>query len=145
MAIVNVNPRDEKRPMLEQAGQYGPGLQYPADVELTRFDSPNAEGLLDFMPAYDREGNDGPYWHLNIKVTLTNGRVVFVRNWQRSRQLRKTLDVMGIPVTDNPDGTYSFDDAQVAPRKLGGVDVKAPREAPDGRQFAGEVKAIIGG
>lgn len=145
MAIVNVNPKMDKRRILEQGGQYGQGLQHQADVELTNFESPNEEGKLDRMPPFDKDGEEGPYWYLNIKVATPDGKRTFVQEWQRSRQLRTTLQVIGVPVTDNPDGTFTFDDSQVAPRKLGGIEVEAPRETPDGRRFGGRVKQIIGG
>ena len=73
MATVVVKPKTEDFGVLE-GGQYGPGLQNEATVELTEFESTDATGMLERMPGYDKDGAEGPYYRFNVKVTLADGK-----------------------------------------------------------------------
>lgn len=146
MAIVNIKPVAEDRPVLE-GGQYGPGLQNDAHVELTAFEFPDENGMLDRMPAYDRDGEKGPYVRFNVRVDLANGGGTrFVEEWRTfTNRLKNDLRNCGVEVQDKPDGSFDFDPQQVAPRELGGIEVKAPRQSkqdPD-RRFPGGIKGFI--
>jgi len=153
MAHVNVDPKNEPKPYLEEGGTYGPGLDHEAVIEVTEFVSPNEEGMLvsergfDVMPGYDREGAKGTYWYWNFKVTTDEGRIVFLRAHTQESKLKKWLLCAGVPISENEDGTFSFDPDDVAPRELkGGIDVKDPRfsEATD-KWYSGDVKAVFAG
>ena len=147
MSTVTIKPKAENRPVLE-GGQYGPGLQNDAKVELTEFEAPDENGMLERMPAYDRDGERGPYCRFNVKVEY-NGSTFFVTDWREfTNRLKNDLRNCGVDVIDQTDGTFTFDDAQVAPgggRELGGIDLKAPRQAKDDpeRRYPGGIKGFI--
>jgi len=146
MSTVTIKPKADNRPVLE-GGQYGPGLQYDAKVELTEFEAPGPDGMLERMPGYDKDGtkDEAPYYRFNVKVEY-NGSTYFVTDWRSAtNRLKNDLRNCGVEVIDQADGTFTFDDTQVAPRDLGGFEVKAPRAAKDDpeRRFAGGIKGFI--
>ena len=145
MSTVVIKPIAEDFGVLE-AGQYGPGLQNEATVELTEFEAPNGDGLLDRMPGFDRDGERGPYYRFNVKVTLASGGTQWVTDWRKpTNQFKSDLRNCGVDVADNADGTFAFDPETVAPRELGGVEVKAPRQDKndDTKRWPGNIKGFI--
>jgi len=151
MAIVRVKPTNDPTPYIRDGGQYGPGLQHEADVELLEFESPKAESgpdMLDRMPAFDREGTKGDlYYRFNFQIVTDNGAKYFVTEWVTStRKLEKWLQALGVPVAKDDEGYLQFDDQDVAPRKVGGIDIKPPRQDkndPD-RFYTGGIRQLIG-
>jgi hypothetical protein len=145
MGIVSFSKNIEQRPILDQAGQYGQGLQHEADVELARFECP-AE---DRLPAFDRDNERGPYAYFGITVTRPDGTKVFYDHWEEvgegtGSRLREHLANAGAPISEGEDD-FNFDPADVAPRKLGGIEVKDPRSNKEGtRLFSGGLVRIIG-
>jgi len=122
-------------------GQYGPGLPNDADVEVIGFDYP-AEGRN--LPAYDRENKEGPYAYFLIRITLPDGQSTLVNHVTNDlNTFGKLLTAMGVEVAQTPEGGIAFDSDDVAPRKLGGIELKEPREAKDGNTYTGNVVRFI--
>ena len=139
MALVQMDPKAESRPILPQAGLYGAG-KGGFDVELTRFEHPAQER----MPAYDREGEDGPYAYFGF-VCKSDNELVFYDHWEKigpSTGSREAtwLRNLGVEVTDD----QQFDPETVAGRKAI-LEVKDPRESSkDGKVYNGNLVQIIG-
>ena len=117
--------------------------------ELMEFESPKAESgseMLDRMPAFDREGERGPYYRFNFQLTLAEGGKRFVTEWvDSSRKLKAWLQALGVPLQEQGDA-FAFDDEDVAPRKVGGLDIKPPRQDKNdpSRFYTGGVRQVIG-
>lgn len=141
MPIVQIDPDISKYPILDEPGLYGPGLQHHADVELARFEWPATERL----PAFDKEGARGPYAYFGFVVTSPEKGKVFYDHWEPisansgSKAMTIMLD-LGVITSDN----LSFDSDSVAPRKVAGLEVAAPRKGDDGRMFNGRLVRVIG-
>jgi hypothetical protein len=143
MAIVNIGASDMKRFTTLPGGQFGPGLQYDADVELTQFQYPAAEKNL---PGYDRSNERGPYGFFLFRITLPDGDSALVRmHTDNLDKMRAVLTGAGVEIAVHDDGVgFGFDPDQVAPRKVGGVEIKEPREGNDGNTYTGDVIRVIG-
>ena len=110
MSIVNVSPESGNWPYLRQGGKYGPGVENPAEVEVTDINPDvQEEGK---GPGYDKDCEDGRYVQITYRVTQDGGMVVYIRDLQcvaantRSRLLRY-LESLGVPVDD--DGNFDTD------------------------------------
>jgi hypothetical protein len=145
MGIVNIDPRVLERPVLAE-GQYGQGLQHEADVELTGFEFPAVENL----PAYDPVGARGPYAYFGFKVVKADGKTLWPEEWVEigegsGRKIQDFLSAAGVDLTDDGKGGFNFDNTSVAPRKVNGIQMAAPRASKTtGTMFNGKVMAIIG-
>ena len=145
MGIVNIDPKVLERPVLAE-GQYGPGLQFNADVELTGFECPAEEKL----PAYDPDGARGPYAYFGFKVAKADGKTLWPEEWVEigegsGRKIQDFLAAAGVELTDDGNGGFRFATEDVAPRKLNGIQMAAPRASKTtGTMFNGKVVAIIG-
>jgi len=141
MAIVKIDKRASSYPVLEHGGMYGPGLQHEADVELTQFECPAEK-----MPAYDRDGERGPYAYFGLVVITSDGERVFVDHWESiapGSGSKALVHLKNAGVAVSEDG--EFDDSDVAPRKLGGIQVADARPSKDGsRLYNGKLLAIVG-
>lgn len=141
MPIVTIDPSISEYPVLDQPGLYGHGLQHEADVELSKFEWP----AVDKLPAFDKENARGPYAYFGFVVTSPEKGKVFYDHWEPisaksgSKAMQILLD-MGVVTSDN----LSFDNEQVAPRKVAGLEVLAPRKGDDGRLFNGKFVRVIG-
>jgi hypothetical protein len=140
MALVKMDPKAESRPHLPTAGLYGLG-KGDFDVKLTRFEHPAEER----MPAYDREGEKGPYAYFGFECRSDEQGLVFYDHWEPigpgtgSRE-STWLNNLGVDVTPNGE----FDDSTVAGRECI-IQVKDPREdKKTGRIYNGNLQQIIG-
>lgn len=157
MSLYSANAGTEKAPNYKvlPGGTYGPGLANEANVELTEFVVPNAEGKLtvgagfDVAPGFDKEMTEGPYWYWNFKVITAEGTTAFVRAFTGEKTGRKWLKAAGVAVADDPNdpNIFSFDPDEVAPRTIeGGVELKPSRTVTkDGEEktYAGDVKTVF--
>ena len=142
MSIVEIKPGDMKQFTVLEGGQYGSGLQHEADVELTKFQFPATEKNL---PGYDKEGKEGPHAYFLVRTVLPNGKDALSRcHIDNMDKLKLALAAIGVEVADTPDGGIAFDGDDVAPRKLGGVEVKDAREGKDGVMYNGDVIRFLG-
>ncbi len=138
MALVQMDPKAESRPILPSAGFYGAG-KGGFEVELTRFEHP-AE---DQMPAYDKDGEKGPYAYFGFQCKSEEQGLVFYDHWEQigpgtgSREAT-WLRNLGVEVTDD----LQFDPDSVAGRKAI-IEVKDPRSS-NGRSYNGNLVQIIG-
>jgi len=145
MGIVNIDPTVLERPVCQE-GVYGSGLQHEADVELTGHENPAEEKL----PAYDPEGLRGPYAYFGFKVRTGEGQLIFVDEWVDVKvgsgpKIREMLIQAGVELADDGNGGFQYDTDSVAPRKVNGIEMAAPRPSKTtGTMFNGRVKAIIG-
>ena len=159
MARVQIDPAIEQRAILPVAGKYGHGHDVECDCELSRFEWPAKER----MPAFDREGNDGPYAYFGMRLTLGagvipdfEGGVIYYDHWEPIRpgsgsRARKWLVNLGVEGAAEGD----FEDSTVAPRKCA-IDVGEPRKEYEkdangkkttvetGRVFSGYIRNVIG-
>ena len=139
MAIVQIDPQAESFPHLPNAGLYGAG-KGGFEVELTGFEHPAEEK----MPAYDKDGERGPYAYFGFVCKGQDG-IVFYDHWEPigpgtgSREV-KWLRNIGVEVTEN----LEFDTSTVTSRKVI-IQVKDPRtDAKTGKVYNGNLVNIIG-
>lgn len=139
MALVQMDPKAESRPHLPQAGLYGCG-KGGFEVELTRFEHPAEERL----PAYDKEGERGPYAYFGFQCKGDSG-LVFYDHWEPigpgtgSRE-PTWLRNLGVEVSD----ALEFDPDTVAGRGCI-IEVKDPRKDKNsGRIYNGNLVQVIG-
>lgn len=115
MAQVRIDPKSKNWPYLE-AGKYGPGQQYEAECELMSFECPSSE-----MPAYDQDGEDGPYAYFEVQVRRDDQRPQTIRHWEPlkantgSRALPWVENILGADAV-SPEG--DFDDTSLPGAKL---------------------------
>lgn len=138
---VEFNPDAEKRAYLKVAGKYGPGLEHPADCEVSAYEMPSTEN-----PAYDTEGKRGPYAMLNIRVASEEFGLCFVRHFEpigsfAGSRMPRWLGNLGVPM--GPAPTYRHRPGDVIGHKCG-VEVGDPRNSNDGRSFTGRLMDVFG-
>ncbi len=142
MPIVNIQPSDMREFVTLEGGQYGSGLANDCDVELTTFEFP-ATGRN--LPGYDKEGKKGPHAFFLVRVVLPTGQDTLVRcHIDNMKKLKVALVAVGVEVAASGSDGIAFDTEDVAPRKLAGVEVKDPREGPNGTMYNGDVIRFIG-
>ena len=145
MPIVQIDPTASNYPIIDEAGLYGPGLQHEADTELAAYERETADTKLSRYPAYDLEGKRGPYAYFKFTITQPAKGKNFVDHWETigpntgSKEEQMLLD-MGVISAKGE----SFDSDAVAPRKIAGLEIGAPRLSRDGRLFTGKVIKVIG-
>ena len=145
MGIVHIDPTVLEYPVLQE-GIYGPGLDNEADVELSGFECPAEEK----MPAYDPEGERGPYAFFGFKVKTAEGKLFFVDHWTKigtgsGPEVSNFLECAKVDKAEDGQGGFDFDTSDVAPRKVNGVQMAAPTTSKNtGAKYNGRVKAIIG-
>ena len=143
--IVNIDPTVLERPVLKE-GVYGPGLQHEAEVELSGHECPAEEKL----PAYDPEGERGPYAYFGFQVRTSDGKLHFIDEWVQisvgsGRKIQEMLTQAGVDLADDGKGGFDYDTGSVAPRPVNGIQMAAPRASKTtGTMFNGKVVAIIG-
>ena len=137
MSMINIGPNQGARPVLD-AGMYGSGLENEAEVSLFDF-----EAGCD-PPGWDKEGKEGPYFKFSFRVVDPEGTTYFPNcTVNFGKKVKTMLADAGVTVTENPDGGFVFDESEVAPRPVGGIEVKAPSVTDDGT-FPGKVLRVIG-
>lgn len=119
------------RAILPTAGKYGHGLDFDADVELAEFEfNPDPETSRNY-PAFDKH-KEGHYAYFRF-VVIHDGKRVQVRHHEpidegTGSALEDILRaIMPDEVSEDADGQILFDPAQVAPRKITGIEVGDPQ------------------
>lgn len=133
MGIVTINPDASKRPVLEHAGIYGPGMEHEAEVTLDQFECP-----AERMPGYDRDGERGPYAYLGFKVITEATGMIFFNVWEpisdfSGSKLVQHLTALGVATEDDGNGAVTFDADTVAGTPVAGIQVTASRNGYNGR------------
>ena len=133
MSVVTINPDASKRPVLENAGVYGPGMEHEADVRLDTFECP-----ADRMPGYDRDGERGPYAYFSFRVITEQTGMIFFNHWEpigsfTGSKLTQMLEGLGVGIEGDGNGSLQFDSEGVAPRDVAGIQVSAARNGYNGR------------
>ncbi len=141
MAMRRIDPESAKRPILPRAGLYGSGAENEADVVIQDFVFQVTDPQQ--MPAYDREGKEGPYCLFVFRVKH-DGQLHTLRAYQSlaaesGSQALAWIKAVGVPVSDTGD----YDDKDVIGKKCI-LDVGAPRTLPDGSKRTGNVRRVIG-
>lgn len=137
MALVSLPEGFEKSdfPFLDKAGDWGPGCENEADCEIEFLSYPSTSN-----PAYDKDGERGPYALFVIKVVRAGERNIQV-DWymEGSNRLYRTLGKLGVAIGD--DG--SFDTSDVDGMKVIVV-AGEPNKNRDGEPAFSKIKDLQG-
>ncbi|TFH66182.1 MAG: hypothetical protein E4G90_04880 [Gemmatimonadales bacterium] len=138
MSLVQLDPRAAHRAVLPTAGHYGEG-KGGFDVVLARFECPASERL----PAYDKEGDRGPYAYFGFECRSSEVGVIFYDHWEeigantgsKAPQWHANLGV-------DFDEQGRFDPDSVPGTKCMN-EVADPRES-NGKLYNGRLRDVIG-
>lgn len=142
MPIVEINPNARKYAYLEEGGDYGPGMEHEAEVEVTDYQNPAKEA-----PPYIRDSRPEDFAFFRFRVRRPGGPTVGLRHWEpigeyTGSNLGSILVNLGVPVED-PDGICRHDTDQVVGRACG-LRMGDPRQGADGTWFSGRVFDVMG-
>jgi hypothetical protein len=148
MAIVEISQENSPETPYLKGGQYGPGLENEADVELWRFEFPAVERACPFKKeqAWILENpTKHAHAYFGFSVVTRDGNKHYVDRWVRNdrKRLRKALLEVGATVADGANGSIQFDTDDVAPRKLGGLEMGEAREY-EGEMRTGFINKVLG-
>ncbi len=124
MAQVEINPSDMKTTVALDGGKYGANQEFPAEVKINVFEYPSKRN-----PGYDKDGTEGPYAFFIVSILTATGDQGFARIFVNDlSRLKSMLAAANVPFSDDGNGGIGFDTDDVAPREIGGIEVKAKRE-----------------
>lgn len=149
MPGISYNPEASKRAFLPQAGLYGAGCDYEADV--TVYSVALAEpGSID-APFEDKDCAKDSYTVWTFQVAY-GGSVLFARSRAQANTLPNMgskniawFQNLGVLAKENPDGSVEFDPALAVGKKCR-IRVAKPRPAKDdpGTYYTGSVVDVFG-
>jgi hypothetical protein len=131
--FVEINPDAGRYAYLEEAGEYGPGLEFEADVSVSHYELPASE-----PPPYIKGSKAQDFAFFRFEVRRQGVPAVRLRHWEpigpfSGSKLGTFLVNLGVDVED-PEGRVRHDANQVPGRKCG-IRVGAPRENYSGRIY----------
>ena len=135
--FVEINPDAGRFAYLEEAGEYGPGLEFEADVVVAHYEIPAEEA-----PPYIKGSKPGDFAFFRFEVRRPGVPAVRLRHWEpigpfSGSKLGTFLTNLGVEVED-PDGRCRHDASQVPGLKCG-LRVGAPRQ-----NFSGRIYDVMG-
>jgi len=138
MSLVQLDPRASQRAVLPIAGHYGAG-KGGFEVELAHFECPAADRL----PAYDKEGERGPYAYFGFECRSPEVGVIFYDHWEEigpntGSKAQQWLSNLGVSFDDQG----RFDPDSVAGMKCI-IEVTDPRES-NGKTYNGRLRDVVG-
>jgi len=124
MPTITITPEEmPDRNYALEGGKYGRGLDTDAEVKIIDFQYPALQN-----PGYDKDGTQGPWALFNFSILLASGEQGFSRMYINNLvKLAGLLTTAGVPVAGE-NGNVSFDPEEVAPREVGGIEVKPRRD-----------------
>jgi hypothetical protein len=143
MAIVELHPDAQKRAYL-RGGQYGPGMNFNADCEVTDYQFP-----ADETPGWDTENKEDPndWAFIRIRVNSDDFGSCTIFHHEpiaamTGSKLGQWLAALGVPVEGE---TFRHDTDQVVGRKCA-VEMGDPREDKHeaGKFYTGRLLQVYG-
>lgn len=142
---VQFDPNIGNFPALRAAGEYGPGREHEATVEIAEFlpDASKHDNEYRRRPAFDKESKQGPYCYFRFRVISEEFGLVTIDHHESiapnsgSKALQFVKDA-GVEV----DEGGGFNPQALQGLELGMIRVGEPRHADDGRVFTGRVLEV---
>jgi hypothetical protein len=125
-------PVDAGEYPVPEAGLYGPGLQWEADLELYKVEKRGEN------PGFDKEGTRAPWYRYTWRIMPADGPYYYVREdlshaSKSGSQALERLKIVGCPMEEiiDPDTgkqVMRFNLNEAAPRKFqGGIEMAGPK------------------